>query len=103
MPIYSSGIMTTAETSIPTPQTVEEGLAICEQLQQEAKDQGLQLCVRARRGRIDLARPNGMWTESPARLAMYFEGLSKICCGCHKVGTFIPFPKSRRRKRPVKK
>ncbi len=91
--------MTIIETTLPTPQTIEEGLAICDQLNLEAKAQGLQTCSRARRGQIDLVRPNGLWTRGgPARLETYFAGLAQICCGCHKVGTFIPFPKQKRRR-----
>jgi hypothetical protein len=90
--------MTTIETTLPTPQTVEEALAICDRLQKESKAQGLPVCVRARRGQADLTRPGGFWTESADRLEIYFAGMAKVCCGCHKVGTFDPFPRQTRRR-----
>ena len=93
MTIYLLSIMMTLAPSMPTPQTIEEAMAICARLQQEAKAQGFPSCTRARRGEFDLPHKRRFWSESPARMAIYFEGLAQICCGCHKVGTYTPFPK----------
>jgi hypothetical protein len=82
-------------TKTPTPETVEEALALCVTLDVEAKEVGMRTCVRAARARESLDRPHGFWGSSPSKLEILFRGLSHVCCGCHRVGSYELCPKAR--------
>ncbi len=74
---------------ILNPATGKEGLRFCEIMDMQALSIGLSGCKRATQARESLARPDGgFWSRSPARLSLFFEGLAKVECGCHEVGSY---------------